>query len=153
MRRPPADPASLAGKVLRLDEFGKPAEGNPAPGSPIYAAGFTQVAGMCPMTDGTVAALDRRPTADLLLPLAAGKNYATVADGDALWTWTAADGGAADCAIGNGVLASTSLDKQQLTGIQMGTGRNLHRHPECVAGQPLRPAAHRRRRTPRACCG
>lgn len=127
-----ADPASLAGKVLRLDEFGKPAEGNSAPGSPIYAAGFTQIAGMCPLTDGTVAALDRRPAADLLLPLTAGKNYATVADGDALWTWTAADGGAADCAIGNGVLASTSLDKEQLTGIQMGTGGTFTGKPNVL---------------------
>ena len=42
------DPTSLAGKVLRLDEFGKPAESNPTPDSAVYASGFTQVTGMCP---------------------------------------------------------------------------------------------------------
>ncbi|HEY4992286.1 MAG TPA: PQQ-dependent sugar dehydrogenase [Nakamurella sp.] len=117
-----ADPASLAGKVLRLDEFGKPAQSNPVAGSPIYASGFTQVAGICPMDGGTVAALDRRAGSDVLLPLAAGQNYTTIAAGEALWTWTAADGGAADCAIASGLLATTSLDKQQLTGIQLGSG-------------------------------
>jgi glucose/arabinose dehydrogenase len=114
-----ADPASLAGKVLRLDEFGKPASTNPAPNSAVYASGFSQVAGMCPLTDGTVAALDHRSASDVLLPLTAGKNYGTLAPGDALWTWTAADGGAASCAIAGGVLATTSLDKQQLTALQM----------------------------------
>lgn len=114
-----ADPASLAGKVLRLDEFGKPAASNPAADSAVYASGFSQVAGMCLLTDGTMAALDHRSTTDVLLPLTAGQNYRTLAEGDALWTWTAADGGAADCAIAGGYLSSTSLDKQQLTGVQM----------------------------------
>ena len=114
-----ADPASLAGKVLRLDEFGKPASTNPAPDSAVYASGFSQVAGMCPLTDGTMAALDHRSGSDVLLPLTAGKNYGTLAEGDALWTWTAADGGAASCAIAGGVLATTSLVKQQLTALQM----------------------------------
>jgi hypothetical protein len=127
-----ADPASLAGKVLRLDEFGKPATGNPTPGSAIYAAGFTQIAGMCPLPDGTVAALDQRQTADLLLPLAAGKNYTTISDGDALWTWTAADGGAADCSIANGLLANTSLAKEQLTGIQLGAGNTFTGTPNVL---------------------
>jgi glucose/arabinose dehydrogenase len=117
-----ADPASLAGKVLRLDEFGKPAAANPLAGSAIYASGFTQVSGMCLLDDGRMAALDRRATQDLLLPLAAGTNYAVVADGEALWTWTGADGGAADCSISAGLLASTSLDQQQLTVVQTGTG-------------------------------
>jgi hypothetical protein len=116
-----SDPKSLAGKVLRLDEFGKPAKSNPVPGSPIFASGFTQVGGMCPMPDGTMAALDRRAGQDVLLPLSAGKNFAKVPAGTALWTWTAADGGAADCSIAGGILANTSLDKQQLTGVQMGT--------------------------------
>jgi hypothetical protein len=43
-----------------------------------------------------------------------------VQQGEALWTWTAADGGAADCSMSTGTLASTSLDKQQLTSIRLG---------------------------------
>jgi len=127
-----ADPTSLAGKVLRLDEFGKPAASNPAPGSAVYASGFSQVAGMCPLTDGTVAALDRRASSDVLLPLTAGKNYGTLAEGDALWTWTAADGGAASCAVAGGVLASTSLDKQQLTGLRMAGPRTFTGSPNVL---------------------
>lgn len=126
------DPASLAGKVLRLDEFGKPAESNPTPDSAVYASGFTQVTGMCPTGSGTVAALDQRPTVDLLLPLSPGKNFAEVADGEALWTWTAADGGAADCSMSTGVLASTSLDKQQLTAVQLGAAGTFTGSPEVL---------------------
>ena len=120
-----ADPASLAGKVLRLDEFGKPAETNPVPTSAIFAAGFTQVTGMCPLDDGRMAALDQRPGQDLLLPITAGRNYAAIDQGEALWTWTAADGGAANCAVSSGLLASTSLDKQQLTVLEMGAGNTF----------------------------
>ncbi len=124
-----ADPASLAGKVLRLDEFGKAAPSNPAPASAVYASGLTQPTGMCALTDGTMAALDHRPSSDVLLPLTAGHNYTTLAEGDALWTWPAADGGAASCAITNGVLASSSLDKQQLTGLQMAGPRTFTGSP------------------------
>lgn len=127
-----ADPTSLAGKVLRLDEFGKPAESNPAPGSPIYASGFTQVTGMCPLDDGGMAALDQRKAQDLLLPLTAGKDYGTVDAGQAMWTWTAADGGAANCSITSGMLVSTSLDKQQLAGIEMGPGGGFTGSPEVL---------------------
>jgi len=127
-----ADPASLAGKILRLDESGQPVETNPTPGSAVYASGFTQVAGMCPTADGTMAALDDRPQQDLLLPLIAGTDYTKVADGQALWTWTVADGGAADCAITDGILASTSLDKQQLTGIETGAGGTFTGSPNVL---------------------
>ena len=128
----PADPTSLAGKVLRLDEFGKPAEGNPTAASPIFASGFSQVAGLCKLEDGTVAALDQRTTQDVLLPLTAGHDYTALAPGDARWTWTSADGRAADCAISGGLLASTSLDKQQLTGIQMGSGGTFTGTPTAI---------------------
>ncbi len=127
-----ADPTSLAGKVLRLDEFGKPAEGNPTAGSPIYASGFSQIAGMCPLGDGTVAALDQRTAQDVLLPLTAGHDYTNLAPGDARWTWTTADGRAADSAVSGGLLASTSLDKQQLTGIQMGSGGTFTGTPTVI---------------------
>ena len=124
-----ADPASLAGKVLRLDEFGKPAGTNPTPGSAVFATGFTQPTGLCPLPDGTMAALDDRTPADVLLPLSAGRNYGTLAEGDALWTWTAADGGAVSCAVAGSVLASTSLDKQQLTGLQLAGPRTFTGSP------------------------
>ncbi len=114
------DPATLAGTVLRLDEFGKPAEDNPIPGSPVYARGFTEVVGMCPLDDGRVAALDHRAAQDLLIPLTPNRDYTKPQPGDALWTWQAAEGGAADCAVDSGILASTSLDEQQLTGIEIG---------------------------------
>jgi hypothetical protein len=127
-----ADPTSLAGKVLRLDEFGKPAESNPASGSPIYASGFSQVTGMCPLDGGGMAALDHRKAADVLLPLTAGKDYGTVDSGQAMWTWTAADGGAANCSITGGLLVSTSLDKQQLTSIAMSASGGFTGTPSVV---------------------
>ncbi|MBI3687062.1 MAG: PQQ-dependent sugar dehydrogenase [Actinobacteria bacterium] len=68
------DRTSLAGKVLRLDEFGRPAPGNPTPGSPVYAAGHGNLAGICwtdtrqPFTtenDGSTAELNQElPGAD-----------------------------------------------------------------------------------------
>ncbi|GGL85091.1 PQQ-dependent sugar dehydrogenase [Nakamurella endophytica] len=113
------DARSLAGKVLRLDEFGKPVGGTLTPGSPVFATGFTAPTGMCRLPTGALAVVDHRATADVLLPLSAGKSYTRLASGDAAWTWRASDGGAADCASTNGVLASTSLDRQRLTGIRM----------------------------------
>ncbi|TKV61449.1 hypothetical protein FDO65_07695 [Nakamurella flava] len=127
-----ADPTSLAGKVLRLDEFGKPAADNPTPGSAVYASGFTQVAGVCPLTDGTMAALDRRTDADVLLPLAAGGSYATPAAGAVLWTWPRAEGGAADCAITGTTLATTSLDKQQVSALRLNPDRTFSGTPTQV---------------------
>lgn len=41
------DRHSLAGKVLRITVFGKPAPGNPVAGSPVFASGFHDVLGLC----------------------------------------------------------------------------------------------------------
>ncbi len=115
----PVTSASLAGKVLRINESGKPVAADVRRGSAILAAGFTQVIGMCLLPNGSVGALDDRPAADVLLPVTAGRDYSVLKSGDALWTWKAGDGGAAGCSATAGVLANTSLDKQRLTAIDM----------------------------------
>ena len=180
--------SSLAGKVLRLDEFGHPAgfgsgtlpdpgaplrspgpDPSPAPGpapgpsvlppspgtspnpgsgpgsgsgsgsgsapatgggsgpslrpgaaaSPVLVSGLTQPTGICALPTGSVAVIDHRGGADLLLPLRPGALLATPAPGDALWTWPAAGGGAVDCAYDQGALVSTSLSTQRLTGLTL----------------------------------
>lgn len=42
-----ADPKSLAGKVLRITDIGRPAAGNPTPTSPVYTRGQHVVDGLC----------------------------------------------------------------------------------------------------------
>lgn len=118
-----ANPTSLAGKVLRLDGFGKPAASNPTEHSPVYAAGFTDPTGMCVLPGGGVGTLDHRPTTDLLIPVRAGKNYSTIGSGDALWTYQPGDGGATDCTVSDNFLISSSLTNKQLSSVAMtGTG-------------------------------
>jgi glucose/arabinose dehydrogenase len=46
-----ADQHSLAGKVLRVDEIGSPAKGNPKPKSPIFTSGQHAVTGLCAVPD------------------------------------------------------------------------------------------------------
>ena len=127
-----AQATSLAGKVLRLDEAGKPAGGNLTPGSPIFASGLTQPTGMCALPTGTLGVVDQRSSADLLLSVKAGKSYTTPASGDALWTWKSADGGASDCAYDSGELANTSLPLQRLTGIRMTAPGTFSGNPETL---------------------
>lgn len=110
------DPKSLAGKVLRVDEFGKPSKGNSRPDSPVYASGFTDVTGMCSLGTG-VAALDHRAMADVLIGVKAGGTYQASQPHDAVWRWTKSEGGSVDCARSTTQLGFTSLAKQRVVGI------------------------------------
>lgn len=76
-----ANPTSLAGKVLRVDTYGKPAADNPTPGSPIYAAGLRAPGGLCQSpTGGTAWVTDQGVGRDLLYPVKPGPLVAS-------WNW------------------------------------------------------------------
>ena len=112
------DPDSLAGKVLRLDAYGKPAAANSS-GTAVFSSGLTDPTGMCHLPDGSIGVVDHRSTSDLLLPARDGADFTTPAEGDALWTYQPGNGGAVDCAVSDGALLATSLAATKVTSIQM----------------------------------
>ena len=103
-------PTSLAGKVLRIDDLGSPAPGNPVPSSKVFASGLSTVNGLClDSTLGTIYAAEAgRP--DRLLPVVSGKNVST----STALTLPAAIGGVGDCAISSNALYVTGLNGEDV---------------------------------------
>lgn len=110
--------SSLAGAVLRLDAFGKPAADNPG-GSPVFASGLVDPTGICPLPGGAIGVVDHRPEGDMLIPVRPGADYRTLASGDTLWIYRPGDGGATDCAVSTDELLATSLTGRSLVRIEM----------------------------------
>lgn len=78
-----ADPNSLAGKVLRIDASGKPAEGNPRPSSPLLTSGLHSPGGLCKSEDGSrLWVTDQGPDEDALYLVEPGRELNAPS-----WTW------------------------------------------------------------------
>jgi glucose/arabinose dehydrogenase len=109
----------IGAAIYRVDTFGRPASQNTS-GSGLFADGLHDPTGMCLMPDGRVAAMDHRATGDVLIALVDGREYRSLAPGDAVWTYSAGDGGAVDCAVTAGELTATARSKPKATSIEFG---------------------------------
>ena len=65
----------MGGKVLRVDDLGKPLADNPTPGSPVFASGFDTVTGLCvDASTSTIYASESAGGRDHLYAVAAGRS-------------------------------------------------------------------------------
>lgn len=119
-----ADPASLAGKVLRIDTSGEPAADNPKAGSPVLSSGLTAPGGLCMAEDGSrVWVTDRAADKGAVYLLRPGEPLNTPA-----WTWPERPG-VAGCVDWAGALSVATS--------KAGNVQNLPISPQgAVTGEP-----------------
>ncbi|MEV6323745.1 PQQ-dependent sugar dehydrogenase [Nocardia sp. NPDC051787] len=127
------DPASPNGKILRLTPEGRPAPGNPDPGSPVYSLGHRNVQGLAWDRAGRLFAAefgqDRFDEINLIEP---GRNYGWPAvEGaggtdrgytDPLVTWTTAEASPSGIAITADTLYAAALRGRRLWSVPLADG-------------------------------
>ena len=99
-----ADPASLAGKVLRIDVFGRPVQGD----SPVFSQGYRDVTALCQDEQRVYATDEAGQGPDELDVVTEG------GDGAPLLDVPADAGGLGGCAAANGTVFLGALDGQRV---------------------------------------
>jgi glucose/arabinose dehydrogenase len=100
----PADGRSLAGKVLRITAFGRPAPENPDPASPVYSLGHGEIAGLCLSGANQVYTTEPARSLDEINRVEPGRDYgfpgnARVGAAEPDRTLPAATAGVGGCAV------------------------------------------------------
>ncbi|MEV6813796.1 PQQ-dependent sugar dehydrogenase [Micromonospora sp. NPDC051296] len=120
------DPASPAGKILRLTPDGDPAPGNPTTGSPVYSLGHRNVQGLAWDADGRLFATEfGQNDVDEVNLIEAGRNYGwpeVEGDGDTaggrytnpLVTWPVREASPSGIAITGGTAYVAALRGERL---------------------------------------
>lgn len=99
-----ADPASLAGKVLKIDVFGRPA----GPGGPVFSRGHRDVTALCQDGERVYATDEAREGPDEFDVVQEG------GDGAPLFEVPAEQGGLGGCAVANGTVFLGALDGERV---------------------------------------
>jgi glucose/arabinose dehydrogenase len=127
------DPESLGGKVLRVTPTGRPAPGNPTPGSPVWSLGHRNVEGLAFDAQGRLWACEfGYQTWDELNRIRPGGNYGWPrAEGDAdiaglidpVVQWRPADASPSGLAYAGRSMWLGALQGERLWGVQVRGGR------------------------------
>ena len=126
------DPDSLNGKVLRLTPDGKPAPGNPRPGSPVFSLGHRNIEGLAWDSDGQLWASEfGEQTWDELNRIEASANYGWPeeegrGDGEGFTNpfvqWRTEDASPAGVAIVDDIAYVAALRGERLWQVPLGGG-------------------------------
>ncbi len=128
------DPADLNGKILRLTPEGRPAPGNPFPGSPVYSLGHRNVQGLAWDRAGRLFAAEFgqnrfdeinliEPGRDYGWPEVEGAGGADRGFADPLLTWTTAEASPSGIAIAADTLYVAALRGKRLWTVPLENGR------------------------------
>ncbi len=119
------DRASLGGKILRITPDGKPAPGNPFPGSPVYSLGHRNVQGLAWDSAGRLYASELGlATYDELNLIEPGRNYG----------WPVVEGPSGDPRFTNPIASWSPTSTCSPSGIAI---RNDLIYVACLAGKRL----------------
>ena len=124
------DPASLGGKVLKVDVFGQPVNAGL-----MHARGLANVASLCLGADETVFAVDDSATGeDELNAIAFDRDYGwpaeTVDTGDPVTTFPGPDSGPAGCTVSGSTVFLGMLDGEKISIVTLDDDGAVVEEPE-----------------------